>query len=296
MSDTWPGDSKRITREYFDSLLIEMRHFGAVLPETSMNLYGEKFDTPIMTAALSHLDNLYEGGLAEMAKGAKAANACMWAGWGDDDELERITATGAKTIKIIKPKVDEDIVFHRIKHAEKCGCIAVGMDLDHAFNGVGGYDVLSGVQMIGKSLHDVKRYVNATKLPFIIKGVLSVHDAVKCVEAGVQGIVVSHHSGIMNYAVPPLMVLPKIVEAVGGKMKIFVDCGLESGYDVFKALALGADAISLGRVMLDSFSKKGAPAVTEMIQNMTGELAGIMAKTCSPNITSIDPTLIHKTR
>ena len=87
------GDANRITREYFDSLLIEMRHIDAVIPDTTLNLYGEIFSTPVMMAALSHLNKCHEDGMVEMARGAKAANAVMWAGMGDYDELERITAT-----------------------------------------------------------------------------------------------------------------------------------------------------------------------------------------------------------
>ena len=292
--NTRAGDSKRITREYFDSLLIEMRHIDSVLPKTNLSLFGEEFDTPIMTAAFSHLDRLHKDGLAEMARGAKAANAVMWIGWGEDEELERVTATGAKTIRITKPKKDNDLVFHDIAHAEKCGCIAVGIDPDHSYNSKGGYDVLRDVVMSGKTVDEIKQFVNATKLPFIIKGVLSVDDALKCMEAGVKGIVVSHHSGIMDYAVPPLMVLPEIVKAVNGKMKIFVDCGVDTGYDTFKALALGADAVCLGRIVLDIFSKTGAEGVKDMINEMTAQLAGVMAKTCSPDITKIDSSLIRR--
>jgi hypothetical protein len=97
------GDSNQITREYFDSLLVEMRLIGSAIPSTKLELYGETFSTPVMTAALSHLDKSCPNGTAEMAKGAFAANAVMWTGMGDEAELDSILATGAKTIKIIKP-------------------------------------------------------------------------------------------------------------------------------------------------------------------------------------------------
>ena len=288
------GDSKRITREYFDSLLIEMRHIDSIVPDTTLSLYGEKFDTPVMMAALSHLNNCHEDGMVEMARGAKAANAVMWAGMGDDDELERITATGAKTINIIKPYADNAEIFRRISHAEKCGCIAVGIDVDHSFNGKGEHDVVLGFHMTGKSRDEIAEFVKATKLPFIIKGVLSVQDARKCIEAGIKGIVVSHHAGIMDYAVPPLMILPDIVKVIDGKMPIFVDCGVESGLDVFKAIALGATAVSAGRVMMGPLSESGADGVTKKVQAMTSQLAGAMARTCSHDISQIDSSLIWK--
>ena len=287
------GDANRITREYFDSLLIEMRHIDAIIPSTTLNLYGEVFSTPVMMAALSHLDKCHEDGMVEMARGAKAANAVMWAGMGDYGELERITATGAKTIKIIKPYADNGEIFKKIEHAEKCGCIAVGIDVDHAFNGRGEYDVVLGFHMSGKSKDEISQFVKSTKLPFIIKGVLSAKDAQKCIEAGVKGIVVSHHHGILDYAVPPLMVLPEIVRVINGKMPVFVDCGVESGTDVFKAIALGATAVSIGRAMMGPLSEDGAHGIVKTVQNITAQLAGAMARTCSPDIAHIDPSLIR---
>jgi len=287
-------NSDEITREYFDSLLVEMRHIDSVAPSTRFELYGAVFDTPIMTAALSHLNNVRENGMAELAKGAFLANAVNWVGMGDEAELEAITATGARTIKIIKPYADNDYIFKRIEHAEKCGVLAVGMDIDHAFAGNGQYDNIFGLQMAPKSLDEIKSFVKATRLPFIIKGVLSEQDVYKCLEAGVKGIVVSHHHGIMDYAVPPLMILPRIAKIVKRQIPVFVDCGISSGMDVFKALALGADAVCAGRVLLEPLRENGAEGVKNQIIKMTDELKGVMAKTCSPDIRSIDPSVIHK--
>ena len=288
------GDSDEITRQYFDSLLIEMRHIDSVLPSTALELYGEKFSSPIMTAALSHLKIDGNNGMVEMAKGAKASNAVMWTGMGDEAELEAITATGAKTIKIIKPHSDNNIIFKRIEHAEKCGVLALGMDIDHSFNSKGDFDNVLGFPMSGKTLDEIKEFVNATKLPFIIKGVLSEKDTYKCLEAGVKGIVISHHHGIIDYAVPPLMVLPKIAKMVNRSIPIFVDCGIASGIDVFKALALGADAVSVGRTLIPHLNKDGADGVRNIIEEMTKELAGVMARTCSKDIASIDASVIWK--
>ena len=293
MENYTPSNSNHVTRAYFDSLLLEMRHMDAVLPDTALSLFGETFTTPVMMAALSHLNKCHPDGLIEMARGAKAAGAVMWAGMGDDAELTGITATGAKTIKIIKPHADNNDVLSEIRHAEACGCLAVGMDIDHQFDRRGRYDNVLGFEMRPKSTEEIRQFVKATKLPFIIKGILSVTDALKCIDAGVQGIVVSHHHGIMDYAVPPLMVLPEIAKAVNGRMKIFLDCGVESGMDVFKALALGADAVSIGRAMMGPLTDKGAEGVCQRVQEVTAQLAGAMARTASPNITQIDPALVR---
>jgi isopentenyl diphosphate isomerase/L-lactate dehydrogenase-like FMN-dependent dehydrogenase len=290
-----PGDSNRVTRAYFDSILLEMRHFDAVLPDTGFELYGHQFTTPIMTAALSHLDKFgyHADGMVELAKGAVAAGACYWSGMGSYEELERITATGAKTIKICKPEADNAVVIEKLQHAEKAGCIAVGVDLDHAFNWKGEYDEIENMPMRPKTLDEVKQFVRATKLPFIVKGVLSVQDSRKCLEAGVSGIVVSHHHGIMEFCVPPLMVLPKIAEAVKGRMKIFVDCGIETGHDTFKCLALGADAVCAGRSLLGPLKKDGAEGAKGAFENMTRQLANVMSKTCTANVYHVDPSLVY---
>jgi len=289
-----PWDSNLITREYFDSLLVEMRHIDAVIPSTKLDLYGETFDTPIMMAALSHLNNVCENGMVEMAKGALAANAVNWAGMGDEAEIAAITASGARTINIIKPYVDNDYILRRIEHAERCGVLALGMDVDHSIGGNGKYDVVLGEEMRAKSLAELREFVRATRLPFIIKGVLSEQDAYKAVEAGAKGIVVSHHHGIMNYAVPPLFQLPRIAKVINRQIPIFVDCGIMSGMDVFKALALGADAVCAGRVIMDPLKKNGSMGVRDQISKMTEELAGVMARTCSPDLKHIDPSVLHQ--
>ncbi len=288
------GDANQITRDYFDSLLIEMRHIDSVLPSTKLELYGEVFSTPVMTAALSHLENCRPNGSVEMAKGVFDANAVMWTGLGEEAELEAITATGAKTVKIIKPHADNANIFRKIEHAEKCGVLAVGMDIDHSFNSKGQYDTVLGLPMSPKTFDEIKDFVKSTKLPFIIKGVLSEQDTYKCLEAGVKGIVVSHHHGILDYAIPPLMILPKIAGVTEGKIPVFVDCGVASGIDVFKALALGATAVSAGRVLMNPLSEEGAQGVRNKIEDMTRELAGAMARTCSGDIAHIDPGVIWK--
>lgn len=286
------GDSNQITREYFDSILLETRYWDSDIPSTQLELFGETFRTPIMTAALSHLHNVCENGMVAFAEGARDAGAVHWMGMGEDGELEDIIATGAKTVKIIKPHWDDAVIFHKIGHANARGAFAVGMDIDHCFNGHGGYDVVCDLPMHSKTLAQLEQYVAASEVPFIVKGVLSARDAEKCARAGVKGILVSHHHGIMPYSVPPLMVLPEIRQAVGKEMKIFVDCGIESGMDAFKALALGADAVCVGRELMRVL-KDGGSAVTRRIDAMNRELMSIMARTGAGTLAQIDPEVLH---
>lgn len=292
-----PASSKEITRAYFDSLLLEQRLMDSGVPETELVLYGEWFSTPIMTAALSHIGTFnpdMPNGMVEYARAAAEVNAVHWIGMGSNEEFAGVIETGARTIRIVKPYADEEKIFNMLSFAEELGALAVGMDIDHMFDGKGNPDVCMGEQMAVKSAKDLKRYVDSVKVPFIIKGVLSVRDAAKCAEIGANGIVVSHHNGRMNYAMPPLAILPEIVKEVGDAMPVFVDCGICSGMDAYKALALGATAVSVGTHLIPYIRKGGAEAVAARMQEMTDELRGVMAFTGVKATTEFDKTVIHR--
>ena len=289
----YTANSDKITRDYFDSLLLETRYVDSILPSTKLELYGRTFDTPIMTAALSHLHNTAPNGMVVYAQAAAKANAVHWVGMGEDRELEDIVATGAATIKIIKPHEDNKEVFRKIEHAVGAGCFAVGMDIDHAFNASGGYDKVFDLPMKAKTTEELRDFVQAAKVPFIAKGVLSAQDAERCLKAGCKGIIVSHHHGIMSYAVPPLMILPEIMQVVGKEIPVFVDCGIESGMDAYKCLALGATAVGVGRHLMPLL-KEGADATATRMKEMTAELAGVMARTGVCDLVHFDASVIHK--
>ena len=292
-----PSSSKEITRAYFDSLLLEMRLMDAKVPVTDFELYGRKFKTPIRTAALSHIGTFnpdMPSGMVQYAQAAQMAGAVHWIGMGSDEEFEAVMATGADTIRIVKPYAEEEKIFSMIKCAEKNGALAVGMDIDHMFGMEGDRDICMGETMEVKSSEDLKRYIETTSLPFIIKGVLSVQDAIKCAQIGAKGIVVSHHGGRLSYAVPPLYVLPEIVKAVGDKMPVFVDCGICSGMDAYKALALGATAVSVGTHLIPYIRQGGQQAVAERIEEMTAQLKGAMAYTGVASVKEFDSTVLHR--
>ena len=282
-----------ITRAYIDSLLVEVRHLDAVMPSTEMTLFGKTFATPVATAALSHMGNQYPDGMAAMADGANQAGALCFSGMGPQDELERMVATGAQVIKIIKPYADRDSVYAKIRHAEEIGCLAVGIDTDHAFDRRHGYDCIEGMEMFPLSSAELKDMVASTKLPFFIKGVLSRKEARKCLDCGVKGMVVSHHNGRIETAVPPLMVLPEIAEEVNGEAALFVDCAIQSGLDVLKCLALGATGACVGRPLMQPLREKGPEGVRDTIAAITNDLRYSMAMTASPDVKSVDPTIVR---
>lgn len=287
------GDANRITREYIDSLLIEMRHIGAVAPDTAFTLFGHRFDTPVATAALSHLKGLEGSGMVQMAAACAQVNAPCFAGMGDEEELGQMVATGARVIKIIKPYADRSMITRRLEAARDLGALAVGMDLDHTFDSLGQPDVVLGHEMAPYSEASLRALIHQAGLPFVIKGVLSVTDAQKALALGASGIVVSHHHGILPFAAPPLLVLPEIVKAVAGRMQVFVDCGLKDGYDAFKALALGADAPCIGRALMPALEQEGAEGAANVLSRITGQLKGAMARTACATLGDLEPGLIR---
>ena len=287
------GDSIAINRRYLDHLLVESRIVGAVHPETDCVLFGHRFSTPVTTGALSHL----QAGMDVFAAGAKEADAACFIGMGPCGELEKVLKTGAKVIKIIKPYADPEEIFSRLECAEKNGAIAVGMDAEHSVNVQDDRDsFVAGFQMKLPTLEELKSYIRATKLPFVIKGALSVRDAETCAEIGCAGIILSHHNGLMRWATPPAMLLPDIRKAVGDQLTLIADGGIADGFDAFKALALGADAVSVGKPLMEPLKEKGAAGVAETIRAFTDELKAMMVRTGSADLKHIDPTVLHPVR
>ena len=283
------GAVVRMTREYFDSIAIETRVLDAVQASTDVTFFGKEFKTPVMPAALSGLDGICENGMAEVAKGTFDAGAAMWAGIGDEEEFSSIVNTGASTIKVIKPYKDKDDIFKAIEYAEKLGAIAVGMDVNFGLGGKLKDSLIRTEWFAPVSRSDLRQYIEATKLPFVVKGVLSLQDAEKSLECGAAAIDVTNHGGsIIDYAVPALRILPEIAKLVGGKIPVLLDGGILRGSDVFKALALGATGVLVGRTVMAGLAAGGSRGVCEMITGLTEELRRIMSLTGAKDIGSID--------
>ncbi len=284
------GNSIELNRRYLDHLVVEGRIIGSVHPDTRTELFGHVFSTPIASAALSHLKQ----GMDTFALGVKKADALCFYGMGDCEELKKVLATGAKVIKIIKPYADPEEIYLRIACAEEHGAIAVGMDVEHSVNmRDDGDSLVVGYQMKLPTMEELRTYISSTKLPFVIKGALSVQDAQRCIDLGARGIILSHHNALMRWAVPPAMVVPEIRKAVGNQLTLIVDGGIEDGFDAFKALALGADAVSVGKALMRPLEENGADGLAGQIRAMTDELKAMMVRTGSENVRKIDPSVIH---
>jgi len=289
-------DANEITARYMDSILVEERIIDSVAAESSTTLLGEKFSCPILTPAFSHL-GCYKGrkntGLEEYSIAAKENNILNFVGMMENDQFKNIIATGAKTVRIVKPYADNKKIRDQFKFAEDCGAFGIGMDIDHIF-GTTGYDIVVGETMAAQTSDMLHSYISSTKLPFVIKGVLSVKDAVKCAEIGAKAIIVSHHHGRLPYAVPPMMILPEIKKALKKyDIQIYLDCGISSGADVYKALALGADAVAVGRSMLPSLEKEGVEGVSKFLDSVNNEFKFMMSSTGFSKVSEIDASALR---
>lgn len=291
------SDANEINERYMDSILFEQRLIDSVNADISTTIFGEKFSMPVMTPAFSHL-NAFNGreltGLEEYSIAAKECNILNFCGMMENDLFQKIIDTGAKTVRIVKPYADNGKVRDQFQYAEAAGAFGVGMDIDHIF-GTTGYDIVMGEEMAAQTSDMLRSYVESVKIPFIVKGVLSVADAIKCAEIGAKGIIVSHHHGRLPYAVPPMMVLQDIKEELKGKdIAIIVDCGITSGSDVFKALALGADAAAFGRSMIPFLEKDGVAGVKEYIESVGKELRFVMSATGFSKVSEIDESVLYE--
>lgn len=291
------SDANEITARYMDSILIKERLIDSVVADTSVELFGTRFSSPVMTPAFSHLKE-FNGreltGLEEYSIAAKNFNILNFVGMMENDMFKRIVDTGAKTVRIVKPYLDNEKVRDQMKYAEDAGAFAIGMDIDHIFGNTG-LDVVVG-EVMGEQTSDMMRsYIESTKLPFVVKGVLSEEEAVKCAELGAKAIIVSHHHGRLPYAVPPMMVLPGIKKALEGKdVKIIVDCGIASGSDVYKCIALGADAAAVGRSMLPSLEEGGVAGMEKFLKSVNDELRFVMSCTGFATVDAIDDGCLVK--
>lgn len=296
MAYTRLSDANEITARYMDSILIEERLIDSVLADTTTTLLGEKFASPVMTPAFSHL-GVYDGrehtGLEEYSIAAKESNILNFVGMMENDQFKKILDTGAKTVRIVKPYADNEKVRDQFKFAEDNGAFGIGMDIDHIF-GTSGYDIVVGETMAAQTFDLLNSYIAESKLPFVVKGVLSVSDAIKSADAGARAIIISHHHGRLPYAIPPMMILPEIKKALAGRhVQIFVDCGIAGGADVYKALALGADGAAVGRSMLSSLEKEGIAGVSKFLKSVNDELRFIMSSTGFKSVSEVDASALR---
>ncbi|GAB3091976.1 alpha-hydroxy-acid oxidizing protein [Aestuariicella hydrocarbonica] len=154
--------------------------------------------------------------------------------------------------------------------------------------------ILHGLMSEAPTWSDIEWLQQHTHLPIIVKGVLSPGDAVRCRQLGLAGVVVSNHGGRTLDGVPAsIRALPAVRQAVGDDVMVLLDSGIRRGSDIFKALALGADAVLIGRPYLYALAVAGALGVAHLLRTLKEELEITMALTGCPTIDSIQANRLN---
>ena len=244
--------------------------------DTTLEIFGKKFAYPFFAGPVGAVTVHYSEKYDDIAYNKVLVSACAEAGiaaFTGDGLNATVMETATNSIKesngcgvpTVKPW-NLDTVKGKMELVKESGAFAVAMDVDAA-----GLPFLKNMTPPagGKTVEELAEIVKMAGVPFIVKGVMTVKGALKAKEAGAAAIIVSNHGGrVLDQCPATAEVLEEIVKAVDGSMKVFVDGGIRSGVDVFKALALGADGVLICRPFVVSVyggDKEGVKAYIEKI-------------------------------
>ncbi len=253
----------------------------AKIIDTSIELFGLPMSLPIVPAPITGAITNLGGAIGELSlaraivKGANQAGVIGFLGDGATPVkyklgIRVILENFGMAVPIFKPRYDNRLIMERIEAAVKAGAVAVGMDIDAA----------SFMTMEQKSQNtstktygELKELVEFTKVPFVLKGVLSPADAESALKAGVKALIVSNHGGRVNdNLIAPIDALPEIKNTVGDDAFIILDGGIRSGSDVLKGLALGANCVMIGRPVMIAAVGGGVQGVRQYLNKIANEL------------------------
>lgn len=288
---------------------------------TAIELFGTPMPFPIIVAPTAAQGPLHPDGEMGMHVGATAANATMMVSIAATFPIEKIAAAAKGPLWYqYTPRHDPEEVLAR---AQAAGCRTISVTVDNralyyerdlhsrhlggrprasgrsmtgagntAWNPYGVSDIM-GPGLTWNHLDEVRRLF---KGPMLMKGVVTVEDARLALEHGIDGLIVSNHGGrALDYGPSTLEALPGVVEAVRGRVPVLIDSGFRRGSDVFKALALGAKAVMLGRATRWGLGAFGALGVQKVLEIVQAELIVAMKRAGRPTLASIDQTAV-KTR
>lgn len=251
---------------------------------TELELFGRTFAYPFFAGPVGAVKLHYGDRYSELEYNDIMVSACAengilaFTGDGVDSNVmieatKAIGNVGGTGIPTVKPW-DLDTIREKMELVKKSGAFAVAMDIDAA-----GLPFLQNLNPPAgsKSVEELKEIVKMAEIPFILKGIMTPKAAMKAVEAGVQGIIVSNHGGrVLDQCPATAEVLPSIVKAVGNDMKILVDGGIRTGVDAFKALAMGADAVLAARPFVTAVYGGAQEGVAALVEKLGSELTDTM--------------------
>lgn len=270
--------------------------------DTSVELFGRTFKYPFFAGPVGAMTLHYGEKYDDLAYNNLLVDACAKGGiaafTGDGTNAKvmegataAIKAAGGFGIPTVKPW-NLETIREKMELVKASGSFAVAMDIDGA-----GLPFLKNLTPPAgsKTEDELREVAEMAGVPFIIKGIMTRRGALKAKDAGAAAIVVSNHGGrVLDQCPATAEVLEDIVEAVGGRMKILVDGGLRSGVDVFKALAMGADGVLLGRPFVTAVYGGAAEGVQCYIDKIGGELEDTMRMCGANTISDITRDMIFR--
>ena len=256
--------------------------------DASLEIFGRRFRYPIFAAPIGGMSHNYNGAMTDrdwtfaLVRGAKAAGILPFSGDNANGEqyacgLDAARENEGLNVVTLKPWADNGKLISRAKELEAAGCIAFACDVDAA----GFANMGSAVsQLAPKSEAELRELTGSVKIPFLFKGVMTPAGAEKAARAGCAGIIVSTHGGRVIQSAPSTCeVIPELRAAVGNDLKIIADGALRTGTDIFKALALGADAAMIGRPFVVAAHGGGAEGVRLYAESLGEQLKNVMLMT-----------------
>src|SRR5207247_1181277 len=258
--------------------------------DLSIELFGDRLPAPILLAPVGVLEMAHREADAAVARAAARAEIPMIVSSQASCPIETCAAVGSgpRWFQLYWNGVDA-VMESFVRRSEACHCRAIVLTVDTtmlAWRPPGGLltSLRSGQPRAAVrrfaatfprpllSWEDIPRLRELTKLPLLLKGILHPDDARRAVDAGADGVIVSNHGGRqVDGAIATLDALPDIVEAVGGRVPVLLDSGIRTGADVFKALALGARAVCIGRPYVYGLALAGEAGVLEVLRNLLAD-------------------------
>lgn len=264
--------------------------------DTSLHLLGSDLRTPVLVGPTALHCVAHPEAEAATATGTAAAGSLMVLSTRASRVLEEVPA-GPWWFQAYVMR-DRRITCALARRAAAAGATAVVLTGDTPYlgqRGVLGRAPLPPEQEQDPSvgLEAIAELTEACELPVLVKGVLRGDDALACLDAGAAGVVVSNHGGRqLDRALPTAQALPEVVAAVAGRAPVLVDGGLRCGLDVLCALALGADAVLLGRPVLWALAADGAAGVEACLDALTADLAHAMGLAGARCLTELTGDLV----
>lgn len=270
-------------------------------PDTSFDFFGHKLKYPLFAGPVGAVNMHYGDKYNDTEYNDILVRACAEAGiaaFTGDGLYPEVMVAASKAIKkcggigvpTVKPW-DEETLAAKFELVRQSDCSVVAMDIDAA-----GLPFLQNMERPAgaKSVEELAGIIKMAAKPFIVKGIMTVTGAVKAKEAGASGIIVSNHGGrVLDQCPATAEVLPEIAEAVGDDMMILVDGGIRSGVDVFKAIALGADAVVIARPYVTAVYGGADEGVRFYTEKIGSELIDTMKMCGAPSLAAITSSMVR---